>query len=96
MIRIELHIIAKFICDFNFKKMIIYAELQKKVRNAVKWKPSFYAAEIVLTIKKGVFILDGIVDIYFRKMGTANSAKNLVVIKTVDEKIPINSGVLHF
>jgi hypothetical protein len=76
--------------------MIIYAELQKKVRYAIKWKPSLYAAEIGLTIKNGVFTLTGIVDIYFRKKDTENRAKSLAVIKTVNEKVPINNGIMHF
>jgi osmotically-inducible protein OsmY len=65
------------------------ADLQKDVKDAIKWEPLLSAAEIGVTAKDGVITLTGTVDSYWKKTEAEEAAKNVAGVKAVVEKIEI-------
>jgi osmotically-inducible protein OsmY len=60
---------CKIFLQYKLKGMKSNSELQKDVRDAIKWEPLLNAAEIGVTVKNGVVSLTGEVDSYTKKNG---------------------------
>jgi len=67
-------------------------DLQKDVKNAIKWEPLLNAAEIGVTSKDGVVTLSGIVDSFSKKLEAESATKSVIGVKAVVEKIEIKFG----
>jgi len=69
-------------------------QLQKDVRDAIKWEPLLANAEIGVSAKNGVVTLLGTVDNYAKKSHAEDAAKEVsgvkVVIEQIDVKMPSN------
>ena len=66
--------------------------LQKDVKEAIKWEPLLYAAEIGVTAKDGVDTLSGIVDSYAKRLEAEHAAKDFASVKVMVENITVEFG----
>jgi osmotically-inducible protein OsmY len=64
-------------------------ELQRDVRQAIKWEPLLKAAEIRVIAKEGVITLTGTVDSYRKKAEAEAAARSVAGVQAVVEEIEI-------
>lgn len=64
-------------------------QLQKDVRDAIKWEPLLANAEIGVSAKNGVVTLLGTVDNYAKKSQAEDAAKKVSGVKVVIEQIDV-------
>jgi osmotically-inducible protein OsmY len=64
-------------------------ELEKDVREEIKWSPILNGAEIGVTAKDGVITLTGTVDSYTKKLAAEDAAKRVKGVKAVAEEIRV-------
>ncbi|MCF2489317.1 BON domain-containing protein [Dyadobacter sp. CY347] len=67
-------------------------QLQKDVRDAIKWEPLLAAAEIGVCARDGVITLLGTVDSYAKKSEAENAAKNVAGVRVVIEQIDVKTS----
>lgn len=65
------------------------AELKRDVKDTIKWEPLLNAAEICVTVTDGEVTLSSLVDNYTKKSEAKDTAKNVVGVKAVVEKIEV-------
>lgn len=64
--------------------------LEKEVQAALKWQPLLHNAKISVVAIDSVVVLTGTVDNYHKKIEAENTAKKVIGVKAVVEKIVIN------
>lgn len=65
------------------------AQVQKDVMEEIAYDPLLNAAEIGVSVKKGVVTLSGIVDSYPRKLAVERAAKKVAGVKAVAEDLQV-------
>jgi osmotically-inducible protein OsmY len=70
------------------------SQIQKDVMDELKWQPILNAAEIGVSVKKGIVTLSGIVNNNIKKVSAENAARNVAGVKAIAEDIQI--GVSPF
>lgn len=65
------------------------SELQIDLQNAIKWEPLLHAAEIEVITNDGVVYLTGAVDSYAKKLVAANTAKKVIGVKALVDKVEV-------
>jgi osmotically-inducible protein OsmY len=70
------------------------SQIQKDVMDELKWQPILNAAEIGVSVKKGIVTLSGIVSNNIKKVSAENAARNVAGVKAIAEDIQI--GVSPF
>ncbi len=74
--------------------MKINNELEKDVREEIKWSPILTGAEIGVTANDGVITLTGTVDSYPKRLAAEDAAKRVKGVKAVAEEIQVRSSGL--
>ncbi|HEX8531118.1 MAG TPA: BON domain-containing protein [Cytophagales bacterium] len=64
-------------------------ELEKDVREEIRWSPVLNGAEIGVTAKDGVITLTGTVDSYTKKLAAEDAAKRVKGVRAVAEEIRV-------
>ena len=64
-------------------------EIQRDVISELKYEPLINAAEIGVSVKKGIVTLSGMVDTYLKKITAENAAKRVEGVKAVAEDIEV-------
>ncbi len=70
------------------------AGIQQDIIDQLKWEPILQAAEIGVTVKKGVVTLSGIVDSYAKKVAAENAARKVSGVVAVAEDIQVGVSPL--
>jgi osmotically-inducible protein OsmY len=65
------------------------AEVEKDVRNELKWDPSISAADVATTATDGIVTLRGNVPHYFDKMSCANAAQRVGGVRAVANELEV-------
>lgn len=64
-------------------------EIQKDVMEEIEWDPILCAAEIGVSVKEGVVMLNGYVDTYSKKLAAENATKRVKDVKGIAEEIEV-------
>lgn len=64
-------------------------EIQKDVMAELQWEPALGSTEIGVSVKKGVVMLSGVVDSYFKKLLAEKAAKRVNGVNAVAEDINV-------
>lgn len=64
-------------------------ELTKDVQDAIHWEPTLHAAKIGVNAEGGIITLTGTVDSYLKKTRAEDTAKNVIGVKAVVEKLDV-------
>ncbi len=64
-------------------------EIQKEIMAQLRWEPLLNAAEIGVSVKKGIVTLTGEVDSYYKKMTAENAAKIIAGVRAIANDIQI-------
>ena len=70
-------------------------EIQKDVMAQLNWEPVLDAAQIGVSVKKGVVTLTGIVDSYTKKITAERAAKKVSGVKAVAEEIQVGPSSIY-
>lgn len=65
-------------------------EIQKDVMAEPQWEPALGSTEIGISVKKGIVILSGVTDSYYKKILAEKAAKRVSGVNAVAEEIIVN------
>ena len=64
-------------------------EIQKDVMDELQWEPALHSNEIGVSVTKGVVVLSGIVDSYYKKVLAEKAARKVAGVKAVAEEMDV-------
>ncbi len=64
-------------------------EIQQDVIAELQWEPALEASQIGVSVNKGVVVLSGVVDNYYKKVLAEKATKKVVGVKAVAEEIEV-------
>jgi osmotically-inducible protein OsmY len=73
----------------NYYTMKTDAELQTDIQRAMQWEPLLESAEIGVIANDGAVYLTGAVDSYAKKLEAANTAKKVIGVKVLVDKVEV-------
>lgn len=70
-------------------------QIQQDIMAQLRWEPILNAAEIGVSVKKGIVTLSGEVDSYFKKVTAENAAKMISGVRAIADDIQIGVSPQH-
>lgn len=68
------------------------AEIERNAKSTLMWKPDIYSPDINVSVKNGTVVLEGTVDMYWKRWKAENLLSDLIGVKEIKNHLAVVPG----